>query len=170
MGVRTTGGEIISILKLKDDMPAALANSLNADEDRKSDHTTLVQVKEEVVTAPAEIWHGSQVSVQCFDCQSGEKFKQTRENVGCFSHDSLKVASAPNVEVMEIPTGVVASERWLRDDLEEGPRAALPVPRVRLPAGAGQRGLARDAEVRHFGALSHRLRAVAGAVRPRRAL
>ena len=36
---------------------------------------------------------------------------------------------------------------------------ALPVPRVRLPAGDEQRGLARDAEVRHSGARSHRLRA-----------
>ena len=32
---------------------------------------------------------------------------------------SLKVASALNVKVMEIPTSVVASELWLRDDLEE---------------------------------------------------
>ena len=47
MGIRTSGGEIIGILKLKDHMPADLANSLKADEDRKSDHTTLVQVKEE---------------------------------------------------------------------------------------------------------------------------
>ena len=46
---------------------------------------------------------------------------------------------------------------------------ALSVPRVRLPAGDEQRGLARDAEVRHSGARSHRLRAVAGAARPRRA-
>ena len=33
-----------------------------------------------------------------------------------------------------------------------GLRPALPVPRVRLPAGDKQRGLARDAEVRHSGA------------------
>ena len=32
---------------------------------------------------------------------------------------SLKVASALNVKVMEIPTSVVASGLWLRDDLEE---------------------------------------------------
>ena len=32
---------------------------------------------------------------------------------------SLKVAGALNVKVMEIPTSVVASELWLRDDLEE---------------------------------------------------
>ena len=32
---------------------------------------------------------------------------------------SLKVASALNVKVMEIPTSVDASELWLRDDLEE---------------------------------------------------
>ena len=47
---------------------------------------------------------------------------------------------------------------------------ALRVPRVRLPAGDEQRGLARDAEVRLCGARPHRLRAVAGAARPRRAL
>ena len=47
---------------------------------------------------------------------------------------------------------------------------ALPVPRVRLLAGDEQRGLARDAEVRHSVARPHRLRAVVGAVRPRRAL
>ena len=40
---------------------------------------------------------------------------------------------------------------------------APPVPRVRLPAGDEQRGLARDAEVRHSGARSHRLRAAAEA-------
>ena len=40
---------------------------------------------------------------------------------------------------------------------------ALPVPRVRLSAGDEQRGLARDAEVRHSGARSHRLRAAAEA-------
>ena len=34
------------------------------------------------------------------------------------------------------------------------------VPRVRLPAGDEQCGLACDAEVRHSGARSHRLRAV----------
>ena len=51
-----------------------------------------------------------------------------------------------------------------------GLRAALPVPRVRLPAGDEQRGLARDAEVRHSGARSHRLRAETSAARPRRAL
>ena len=45
-GIRASGGEIMDLLKLKDDVPADLANSLKADEDRKSDHTTLVQVKE----------------------------------------------------------------------------------------------------------------------------
>ena len=66
MGSRTSGGEIIGILKLKDDMPAALANSLKADEDRKSDHTTLVQVKEEeeeevvthTATTETNLWQG----------------------------------------------------------------------------------------------------------------
>ena len=57
MGIRTSGGEIMDLLKLKDDMPADLANSLKADEDRKSDHTTLVHVKEneEVATLTATI-------------------------------------------------------------------------------------------------------------------
>ena len=49
-------------------------------------------------------------------------------------------------------------------------RAALQVPRVRLPLGDEQRWLARDAAVRHSGARSDRLRAVACAARPRRAL
>ena len=41
----------------EDDMPADLANSLKADENRKSDHTTLVQVKEneEVATLTATV-------------------------------------------------------------------------------------------------------------------
>ena len=39
--------------------------------------------------------------------------------MGVISRVSLKVASALNVKVMEIPTSVVASELWLRDDLEE---------------------------------------------------
>ena len=69
---------------------------------------------------------------------------------------------------MEIPTSVDASELWLRDDLEEV--YALPVPRVRFPAGDEQRGLARDTEVRHSGARPHRLRAETSAARPRRAL
>ena len=55
--------------------------------------------------------------MQCSECQSGEKFKPTRENGGR-SHDSLKVASALTVKVMEIQTSVAPSEIWLRDDLE----------------------------------------------------
>ena len=47
---------------------------------------------------------------------------------------------------------------------------ALPVPPVRFPASDEQRGLTRDAEVRLSGARPDRLRAVAGAARPRRAL
>ena len=50
--------------------------------------------------------------------------------------------------------------------LREGPRAALPVRRERLPAGALQRGQACDPEVRRSRARSHRLRAVVGAARP----
>ena len=70
---------------------------------------------------------------------------------------------------MEIPTSVVASELWLRDDLE-GVYALLFRSLDRLPAGALQRGLGRDAEVRHSGARSHRLRSETSAARPRRAL
>ena len=44
------------------------------------------------------------------------------------------------------------------------------VPWVRLPAGDEQRGLARDAAVRHSFARSDPLRAVACAARPKRAL
>ena len=63
MGIRTSGGEIIGFLKLTDDMPAAVANYLKADEDRKSDHTTLVQVKEEeavshTATIETNLWQG----------------------------------------------------------------------------------------------------------------
>ena len=39
--------------------------------------------------------------------------------MGGISHVSLKVASALHVKVMEIPPSVVASQLWLRDDLEE---------------------------------------------------
>ena len=39
--------------------------------------------------------------------------------MGGISHVFLKIASALNVKVMEIPTNVDASELWLRDDLEE---------------------------------------------------
>ena len=46
VGIQTSGGEIMDLLKLKDDMLCDLANSLKADEDRQSDNTTLVQVKE----------------------------------------------------------------------------------------------------------------------------
>ena len=54
----------MDLLKLMDDMPADLANFLKTDEDPKSDHTTLVQVKEneEVATLTATIetnfWQG----------------------------------------------------------------------------------------------------------------
>ena len=37
----------MGLSQLEDYMPAAPANSLRADEDRESDHTTIVQVKEE---------------------------------------------------------------------------------------------------------------------------
>ena len=58
---------------------------------------------------------------------------------------------------MEIQTSVAPSQIWLSG---EHLRAALQVPRVRLPAGDEQRGLVDDAEVRQSGARSHRLRAV----------
>ena len=47
----------MDFLKLKDDMPAVLAHSLKAEEDRKSNRKTLVQVKEneEVATLTTTI-------------------------------------------------------------------------------------------------------------------
>ena len=71
---------------------------------------------------------------------------------------------------MEIQTRVAPAELWLRDDLENICALLFRFLGVRLPAGDEQRGLARDTEVRHSGARSHRLRAVAGAAQPRRAL
>ena len=82
--------------------------------------------------------------MQCSECESGGKIKQTRVNGGSIydslkvtssecqsngnlkhawvnggrSHDSLKVASALTVKVMQIQTSVAPSELWLRDDLE----------------------------------------------------
>ena len=54
------------------------------------------------------------------ECQSNGNLKQTRVNGGWYQPClSLKVASALNVKVIEIPTSVDASELWLRDDLEE---------------------------------------------------
>ena len=73
----------------------------------------------------------------------------------------LKVASALTVKVDENPHKRRSTQRRPDEHL----RAALQVPRVRLPAGDVQRGLARDAAVRHSGARSDRLRAVAGAAR-----
>ena len=87
---------------------------------------------------------GSQVSMQCSECQSGEKFKQTRVKGGSV-YDSLKVTSSecPSdghltqawltvvvamtlskqpvlwiFKVMEIQTRVAFAELWLRDDVE----------------------------------------------------
>ena len=81
------------------------------------------------------------------------KFRQTRVNGGWYQPClSLKVASALNVKVMEIPTRCSSGSSG-------------------SPSGGDeQRGLARDAEVRHSGARSHRLRAETSAARPRRAL
>ena len=58
MEIRTSGGEIMGLLKLKADTPADLTNSLKADdEDRTTDHAKHVQVKktEEVATLTATI-------------------------------------------------------------------------------------------------------------------
>ena len=55
--------------------------------------------------------------MQCSECESGGKFKQAWVNGGR-SHDSLKVANALTVKVMEIPRSVAPSEIWLRDYLE----------------------------------------------------
>ena len=126
--------------------------------------------------------------MQCSDCRSGEKFKQTRVkggsvyaslkatssecqsngnlihawvNGGC-SHDSLKVASALTVKVMDVQTSNAPSEILAQRRPGEHLRAALQVPRVRLPAGDEQRGLACDAEVRHSGARPHRCVTIVG--------
>ena len=98
-------------LKLEDYMPDSLKPD---EEDRKSGHTTPVQVKEEeeVVTHTTTETNPRQGRQAC----------------------------------------VAPAEIWLRNDLEEV--------YVRLPAGTEQRGLARDAEVRHSGGRHHRLRAV----------
>ena len=73
-------------------MPADLANSLKADEDRKSDHTTLVQVKEEKVVTDA--------------ATTETKLQRGDLGVGV---DSLS----------EIQTCVAPAEIWLRDVLEK---------------------------------------------------
>ena len=125
--------------------------------------------------------------------QSGEKFKQTRAKGGSIN-DSLKVTSSEcqsngnlkqawvnggrGLDALKIPIALnfpsdgcsCSVALWLRDDLEEVLGPALPLPRVRLSAGDEQRALPRNAEVRHSGDRSHRLRVVAGAARPGRAL
>ena len=57
------------------------------------------------------------LKVTSSECQSSGNLKHAWVNDG-HGHDSLKVASALTVKVMEIQTSVVASELWLRDDLE----------------------------------------------------
>ena len=91
--------------------------------------------------------------------------RQARVNGGR-SHVSLTVASALIVKVNGNSHKRCSTQRRPGEHL----CPALPVPRVRLPAGDEQRGLARDAEGRHSGARSHRLRAVVSAARPGRAL
>ena len=91
--------------------------------------------------------------------------RQARVNGGR-RYDSLKVATALHVKVNGNSHKRCSTQRRLDEHL----RAALQVPRVRLPPGDEQRGLARDAAVRHSGARSDPLRAVACAARPRRAL
>ena len=69
------------------------------------------------------------------------------------------------VKVMEIQTSVAPTEIWLRDDLENIYMLLFRFFGERVPAGALQFWLVDDAEVRHSGARSHRLRAVVGAAR-----
>ena len=85
------------------------------------------------------------VSVQWSECQSGEKFKQTRVNGGSIC-DSLLVTSS---ECQSNGNLAWVNGSRSHDSLAQrrpggGQRAALPVPWVRLPAGDEQRGLARD--------------------------
>ena len=82
MGIRTSGCEIIG---------AALANSLKADEDRKSDRTTLVQVKEEegvthTATTKMNLRQGRQACVAPAEIlaqrRPGYGFRLAMSNVG----------------------------------------------------------------------------------------
>ena len=77
------------------------------------------------------------VSVQCSECQSGEKFKQTRVNGGSI-YDSLKVTSALNFQSDGIQTSVVPSETLAQRRLGEHLHAGLLVSRERLLAGDEQ--------------------------------
>ena len=71
---------------------------------------------------------------------------------------------------MENQTRVALAELWLRDDPEDICALLFRFLGFGFRLAMSNVGLARDAEVRHSGARSHRLRAVAGAARPRRAL
>ena len=56
---------------------------------------------------PSRLSQGSQVSMQCSECQSGEKFKQTRVNGGSI-HASLKVTKECKSQTNMGKTVVVA--------------------------------------------------------------
>ena len=64
---------------------------------------------------------------------------------------------------------VAPSEIWCRDDLEEVYALLFRFLGYGFRLAMSNVGWLRDAEVCHSGARSHRLRAVASAVRPRRA-
>ena len=135
--------DIMDFLKLKDDMRAALANSLKAVEDRKSDHTTLVQVKEneEVATLTATIETNLRqgdiaTEVSSF---SGEEAsfeweeKRQRSRVEGLRRRVLMWRLSPDS---------------MRDDLENIYMLLLRFFGNRLPAGALQHELACDPGVR----------------------
>ena len=106
------------------------------------------------------------VLVQCSECQSNGNLKQAWVN-GARGHDSLKLASALNFQSDGNSNTRCSCRAVAQRRFGGGLCPALRVPRVRLLAGNEQRGLARNTEVRHSCARSHRLRAVASAARPR---
>ena len=71
---------------------------------------------------------------------------------------------------MEILSRVAPAELWLRDDLENIYALLFRFLGFGFRLAMSNVVLARDTEVRHSGARSHRLRAEASAARPRRAL
>ena len=101
------------------------------------------------------------VSVQWSECQSGEKFKQTRVNGGSIC-DSLLVTSS------ECQSNGNLKQAW-RDDLEEVNALLFRFLGYGFRLAMSNVGWLVT-EVRRSGARSHRLRAVAGAARSRRAL
>ena len=115
--------------QLKDDMPADLANSLKADEGRKSDHTTLVHVKEidEVATLTATIetnFQQGDLKTSVCSLSGGEEWEKKR-------HKSRMEGLRRRLLMWRL------SPESMRDDLEN-------ILREWLPAGALQRELACD--------------------------